>query len=140
MDCNPIAEGKSVKSGGSRRHVGELVVRRLSRKREVVAARSPTYHVCSPSFRITMRCESLVHSSKTLLHSLNTQNQFQTRQNVRSRIPLQPKQNFQFQGTGRSWSSQVSTRAIGCTSSEVLLEMPQDVVVVAFYYESFDTG
>jgi hypothetical protein len=22
MDCNPIAEGKSVKSGGSRRHVG----------------------------------------------------------------------------------------------------------------------
>src|SRR6267142_6201396 len=29
---HPIAEGKSVKSGGSPRHVGEPVVRRLSRK------------------------------------------------------------------------------------------------------------
>ena len=40
-DCNPIAEGKSDKSGGSRRHVGELVVRRLSRESEVVTGVSP---------------------------------------------------------------------------------------------------
>jgi|SRR5581483_7029665 len=42
-------KGESVKSGGSRRHVGELVVRRLSRKSQSSGQSDPTNHVCSPS-------------------------------------------------------------------------------------------